>query len=200
MSQPILSICICTIPERKKLCDELVADFQGQRKNLNLTKDDVEIVTAEDTPDLKTGYRQMNIGEKSNELFTKSNGRNKVRFDDDDLPHPHYIERILAAIEKSNADIITFNIAHYLEGNFQKTFVVNTKEERDTSLKNGIYKINRIFFHLMPHKAELAAQCKFPSTNWQEDMAYTEQLKKLIKTEHHIDETLYSYFQIPKQH
>ncbi len=197
MSQPLLSILICTIPKRKKLFNELIDELKRQRNELNLTSEEVEILVC----DSEASDGTINsIGRKSNSLFHDASGEYKCRFDDDDAPHLNYLFSIINAIKVSHADIITFNIAHYLQGNFEKTFFVNTKDEQDTSKINGIYRINRVFFHLMPHKKELADKIRFPETNWQEDMAYTELLKPLIKTEHHIDESLYNYYQIPKQH
>lgn len=179
-----LSILICTLPERKIMFDHLVEEFNRQIEELGL-EGQVQIL---DDP---TPRGEIRVGGKRNALKFRAGGEYVVWFDDDDYPSVNYLRRIFEVIH-SGVDIITLDMNFFVNGKFKKKYVINCfGGEIETPDK---YIIDRIFFHLCPHKKAISDKILFSNKNFQEDADYSELLKPLIKTEKHIHEPIYNYY------
>ncbi len=133
----------------------------------------------------------VRVGGKRNSLKARASGEYICFMDDDDYPSTSYLRRIFEVIH-SGVDIITMDMNFFINGKFHKIYVINRfGGEVETPTK---YIIDRIFFHLCPHKKDISDKILFSNKNFQEDADYSELLKPFIKTEKHIHEPLYNYY------
>lgn len=177
----LLSVLIPTLVERR-----VKFNFIYNRLNVLLEKnsfnDLVEIIVLEDN-------REKSTGEKRNILKENCIGKYICYIDDDDDISDDYFTLIIDAINKSDADVITFKLHQ------------QTDEKND-----GVIRFNKYLgqgnlgdirlmppTHLCPHKKILADKIKFPHINFMEDTEYMNLLDKLTVTEQYIDEILYFY-------
>lgn len=123
MSEVLLSICIPTVPPRKKYLNRLLFELQNQILKNNL-KDKIEILVYLDD-------FELSVGEKQNFLIKKSVGKFCVIIDDDDMVHKDYCKLICEEIEKNpNVD----QIAHYhryYHNNNKKYLRIKVSKEND---------------------------------------------------------------------
>ncbi len=194
MENILLSICICTLPERKKSLEKLIYELTRQIKAVN-SDYSFQIIT-DDTPKGK-----LNIGPKREKLKRAALGKYILFIDDDDFISADYIMLLLEAM-KSDADIITFNLRKFIDGKFHSTLIVNRFMGCDLWDTKWIYEknetntflVDQLFYHLCAVKKELADQVTFIDANVAEDKFYSDALIPLIKTEHHIDKEIYYYY------
>ena len=179
-----LSILICTIPERAVMFNHLKEELERQVLELGL--DGQVKILSDDTP-----RGEKLVGDKRNDLKAIATGEYICYMDDDDYPSTNYLRRIFEVIH-SGVDIITLDMNYFINGKFKKVYVINRWQgEVETADK---YIIDRIFYHLCPHKKSIADKVMFSPKNFQEDADYSESLKPLLKTEKHIHEPIYNYY------
>ncbi len=135
----------------------------------------------------------ISIGYKRNRLKDKASGKYICYFDDDDLPTENYLFEIITAINSGyDFDIITFDLNYYVNSVFKWKYIVGLSVGEKQI--DQLYFIDRIFFHLCPHKRELVKEIYFPDYNFQEDVAYSDKLKTVVKIEHRVNKPLYNYY------
>lgn len=177
----ILSVLIPSLKERESSFNLIVDRLNGLIKKDNF-EDKVEIIPLIDN-------REKTTGEKRNILKDKANGKYICFVDDDDDVSDDYFTEILKAIEFSGADIITFHLNKYIDGQFEYQCLFS-KFMAQGYLENYIIMLP---FHLCPHKKELADKINFPHKCFMEDSEYAVDLDKITKTEFHIQKVLYVY-------
>lgn len=132
--------------------------------------------------------RHMPTGTKRNLLIKGSVGEYFVQIDNDDLVPAYYVDELMKAID-SNPDVITF-IGH---------MTTNGKDRRDFTIKlgsryeerNGHYY--RFCNHLCCYKRSVVEHVKFPDIWVQEDYQWALKVQRLLKTEVHINKSMYVY-------
>lgn len=151
----------------------------------------------------------LTFGSKRNSLLKIAAGDFVVCFDDDDTPHPEYLERILPECV-DGVDVIGFKVACYgyaqTNGKFDPSIMqpadVSTKYDGWYNDRNG-FKYVRCPHHIVPVRKEHAlAIGGFLPMHHGEDHEYSLRLRDsgLLKTEVYIDEFLYEYkFNAKKQ-
>lgn len=168
--KPVLSILICTMPQRELLFKRLEAKLLPQ-----LTSS-VECIVHKDNGDIS-------IGEKREKLKHEAKGEYIVYIDDDDLISRHYVRNILSTINtpyKLKPDAIGIKGIYTMDGKERKRLYCSSIYKHWTDAGNKVY---RPLNHLTPVKTELALQAPFPSIYYGEDRFYSEALKKLVVTE-----------------
>lgn len=179
----ILSILICTLPERaeklNRLLDILASQLTGE----------VEILT-------DNKGRHITTGEKRNHLLRNANGIYSVFIDDDDIVSHDYIGKILQA-SRHNPDCITFRGWMTTNGSNRVNFVLRLGEKYEE--RNGMYY--RFPNHITPIKTQIARQVVFENITHGEDYKWALQIndRNLLKTEFFIDSELYHYDFITKK-
>lgn len=173
----ILSILICTLPERAEKLKRLLAILRPQMTA------DVEILTND-------MGRNVTTGEKRNLLLRNANGLYSVFIDDDDIVSHDYVAKILQAA-KLNPDCITFRGYMTTNGFNRVNFVLRLGEKYEE--RNGMYF--RFPNHITPIKTEIGRQVAFENITIGEDYKWALQIKdrNLLKTEFYIDSELYHY-------
>ena len=176
----ILSILICTMPERKKVFNEL----------LDILKPQTQIDTVEVLSDDGDGE----VGAKRKRLLEKSSGEYVCFVDDDDRVADYYVSHILDAIQNNNRpDCIGINGQLVVDGKNTWTF--------RHSITVGRWckdKVAKIYFrtpnHLNPIKREYAMKTMFPANlSWGEDRVYSDNIRQYLKTEYFLEAILYYY-------
>jgi glycosyltransferase involved in cell wall biosynthesis len=184
----ILSILVCTLPERKEIWQKLFIYLQAicpiEAKNAT-----VEIIYNE-------WDRTKTTGEKRNELIAAAKGKYIVFLDDDDWVPEYYITEILKAAE-SEPDVITFNGYMTTDGAQRVDFKLRLGEKYEA--RGGIYY--RFPNHIVPMKRELVKDVKFEHITLGEDYKWAKQINDLglLKTEEVIDKDMYHYQFISKK-
>ena len=173
----ILSILICTLPERAEKLKRLLDILRPQ-----LTCE-VQILTDD-------RGRHITTGQKRNDLLHKAIGIYSVFVDDDDIVSHDYVAKILKAASH-NPDCITFKGWMTTNGYSRVNFVLRLGEKYEE--RNGIYY--RFPNHIVPIKTQIGRQVAFENITHGEDYKWALQIKdrNLIKTEYHIDSELYHY-------
>jgi glycosyltransferase involved in cell wall biosynthesis len=179
-----LSILICTIPEREIMFNHLKEELERQVAELGL-ENHIEILSD------NTAKGEMFVGEKRNVLKALASGEYICFMDDDDYPSLTYLRRIFEVIHK-DVDIITIDMNYFVNGKFKKKYVIN-RWQGEIEMPDK-YIIDRIFYHLCPHKKLISDKVLFSKKNFQEDADYSYEIKPLLKTEFHIDEPIYNYY------
>lgn len=135
------------------------------------------------------------IGQKRNELLQEGCKRAEyvAFFDDDDMPADNYISELLKGIE-TGADCCSLRGVMLTNGENPELFEHSIKYNAWKTTNNPI-KYERYPNHLNCIKSSIAKQFKYPEVDHGEDKAFSDQLHKsgLIKTEHFINNIIYTY-------
>lgn len=205
-----LSILIATMPSREEALADLlkwlgvdhtiVEWYPHELGSLERRSDEahgVEVLTYK-TPPYDKKDEGLSYGGKRNVLMAAAKGDYVAFFDDDDQPHPKYIDRILTAIEQ-RPDVVGFKVACYGYANDCKSPEI--MEPADVSIRyngwandqNG-FKYVRFPHHLAPTKREHAMAIGYRGHRGEDhDYSMRMQASGRLKTEVHIDEFLYIY-------
>jgi len=153
----------------------------------------VQSLFAQSTEDTEilvlTDNRRRTIGQKRNDLLALAQGDYVCFVDDDDAVAEDYVAALTAGI-RTGADAITFDVSVSLNGSqpFPQVF------SKDFPKRRNLHDVwERWPNHLCPVRTDLARKVGFPAWRVGEDADYAERLRPLLKTEHHIDRTLYHY-------
>lgn len=172
-----LSILTPTIPSREKQLKALSEKLAKQIGDLP-----VEHLILSDN-------RKRSIGEKRQSLVDIANGEYIAFCDDDDDVSPDYVSELLKAIE-TRADVITFN---------QKAIYNGLQSEVHFGIKNQDGQFNpggitlRGPWHVCAWNRQKVKGCVFGFSNYGEDLVWSHQARKRIKTGHYINKVLHTY-------
>lgn len=127
-------------------------------------------------------------------MMARVNTSHMVFHDDDDLPGPNYLQRMLEGVEK-DADCCSLHGIITTDGANPKHFYHSIQHKEMFERDNVYYRPPN---HINCIKTELAKQCVFPDWQRSEDSNFCFQLvhKGLLKTEHVIDEVIYNYLYV----
>jgi glycosyltransferase involved in cell wall biosynthesis len=175
-SEPILSILICTLQERKpEFLNRILSILKPQ-----LIGRDVEIV-------ILTDNGEMPIGTKRNVSLDFSNGKYVCFVDDDDIVSDAYVDLILSKANE-NSDVIVFNGIVTTNGWDIKLGRQGIEYEYG-EIDNVYYRLPN---HLAIHKKETMIE-RFLDIRTGEDDEWAQRRLKEIKTQSRIDELVYHY-------
>lgn len=176
----ILSVLICTIPERSHHLNSIMTQLSAQNQ------DGVEIIVDNRDKGVPTGT-------KRNELIRKATGEYVCFVDDDDDITHDYISSILEAA-KQNPDCITFEGWMTTNGLHRVHWIIKLGEKYEARTDpDGVTRYYRFPNHLVPIRRSIASQVQFPGI-WQgEDYQWAVKLQPLLKTSVHIPKLMYHY-------
>lgn len=206
----ILSILVATMPSRMKdlaklienlgITDDSFVSFDHGYGTVSRWSDHVRKVevVAYLTPPYNKVDEALSYGGKRNALMELARGEYVAFVDDDDAPHPEYIDKILKALE-TKPDVVGFKVACY--GYAHGCTRPDIMEPADVSIRyngwanhvNGFTYV-RYPHHLAPTKKEHAMAIGYRG-HYGEDHDYSVRMQAagLLKTEVYIDEWMYTY-------
>lgn len=196
MTKRLLSVLICTLPERKNSFDKLINELYRQRGLIPNGEELIQIAFDD------TLRGEIKIGGKRNKLVRLADGRYVLFIDDDDMIRENFLQLIIEGCY-SGKDIITFAFDYYVDWKYLKTMVMNRflPDGNDHCSKHWAINYNpshrfKIMghYHLCAVKKELADQVKFIDENNMEDVTYSNALIPLIQTEFHVEHTLLNVY------
>lgn len=140
--------------------------------------------------------RSMSIGTKRNELINLADGDYIMFLDCDDIVHWRYMDRIMEGIAK-DVDVVTF-CGQMTTRQRPGSHVISTVDfviKLGEAYEERGGKYYRWPNHLTCMKRSLIQHVKFPDKKVGEDYQWSKMIhdKLLLKTEHHIQEKLYTY-------
>ena len=202
MNQPLLSILICTLPERKKSFAALYAELLSQDAEL-CRQNIIKHSTIELISDAKD-RGEATIGTKRNWLKESARSKYIMYLDDDDEISKNFLHLIVEGC-MTGKDIITYDFNYFVDGKYLRTMMMNRfwgkdrpQGENDHCSKHWAttynpthrFTIAESHYHLCAVKKELADQVQFIDANNAEDVEYSKALIPLIQSEYHIEHTL----------
>lgn len=145
--------------------------------------------------------RARSVGLKRQACLDSARGEYIAFVDDDDKISSDYVSQILAAIEATHADVITFDQRAVVNG---ESAIVNFDLTNGDNPFTGIPqspapnpqhlpRIKRGAWHVNVWKRELVKDCIFPDSSYGEDLVWSLQARQRVKTHHHIDAVLHEY-------
>ena len=181
----ILSILICTVPERKEMFTALYKDLYTQSFGLP-----VEIIPSPES------LNAALIGTKRNRLLNQANGEYVCFVDDDDTVSSTYVKDILKALELK-PDCVSLRGVITWDGGNPELFEHSIKYSDWVTTTSDI-KYLRPPNHLNTIKSSIAKQFKFLEINHGEDKDWSLQIRDsgLLKKEVFIERVLYHYLYI----
>lgn len=185
MSEPLLSILICTLPKREYMFRELVVFLSSQV--IDFDEGAIEILFDDSEVD--------SIGEKRNRLMGRAKGKWLCAIDDDDKVSSNYIKLLLEATE-SDCDCASLKGEITIDGGIPEIFEHSIKyNEWKTNPKGSDIRHERFPNHLNLVKASIAKQFQFPEKNFSEDFDWSTELHNsgLLRIEHYIPDVIYFY-------
>lgn len=184
-TQIALSILVPSVHTRRgtfgpKIQEQLFGQWEALPEQ---DRDRVEILMLTDT-------KSMMLGHKRNVMVDLAQGRYVQFVDDDDRLEPDMIKSVLAAIDESGADVITFLVSVSMDGHAPKICRYSIKYDADYNTRTEYHRLPN---HICVVRRAIAERCSFPNLLYKEDEGYSKLLKPLLKTEHQIDRVLYHY-------
>lgn len=179
----LLSILICTLPERSYQLNRLMGILLPQS-----IERDMEILI-DDRP------RNITTGQKRNDLIVKAQGDYIAFVDDDDSVTNDYVYWLLNGISKG-VDVVTFCGYMTTNGGAKVNWIIKLGEKYEARKDpDQITRYYRFPNHLSCMKKSLIAHVKFPNIWSGEDFEWAKKINDLglLKTEVHIDKQLYHY-------
>lgn len=193
MSEPLLTICIATVPERsacfRNLFDMLHRQCGG---------DTVEILV-DGRP-----RGELSIGAKRQQMNEQARGEYVVHIDDDDWLPSDYVEQVVAALESSPDCVGHYELVEGLAKAPQLSIWTNKAPAWLDGPKAKPYGVAyvRTPFHKTPMRREIALQIGIRDMRFAEDHDFSKRLKesRLIRSEVFIPRVLYFYRYVHQDH
>jgi glycosyltransferase involved in cell wall biosynthesis len=182
---PLLSILICTLPDRASTFFPKVLDQLRPQYAHNAA---VELLYLGDN-------KTMTVGEKRNWLVRMAKGEYVVFVDDDDRVAPDYVATLLGGITLQQdkgirPDVVCFHAEIRINGGAPAPVYYAAKFGRD---QNPPGKYLRIPNHLMCVRRALALETPYAHVSRGEDADYARRLLPKLAIEHLLPKTLYYY-------
>lgn len=191
---PVLSVCVCSLENRKQLSHDLFVNLAAQASSLN-----VEVLIAHDNGEDTSGA-------KRHALSVTSRGKYIAFVDDDDLVSEDYLGKLVAGCN-SNAHAITFNVLVHNPKNtaaFTRVNIHTFNIAHDVK-PQGIHndpKLGTVMLvgmwpsHLCAWRRDIQRKIAYdPKMNCKDDAAWIEPLiaSGVSKSEYRIPTILYTY-------
>lgn len=185
----MLSILICTIPERRKKFKKLYSNLCVQVQYCRQTHQTLGAVELIWQNSKKFTHGGLSIGEKRQGGLDLAVSKYVCYLDDDEDISPDYIETLLRLCNEGK-DVCTFRSLSKLANNWALV---------DMRLGNPTEQINpntitlRPPWHVCPVKREYAQLYKFTDSNYGEDWQWFERVLTHCQTDAHTDKIIHSY-------
>lgn len=187
MSQPILSILIPTIPERKQLFQDLLLKLYAQRDKQRTYGHHVEILWNRSKKFRDGG---QSIGAKRQSLLNIAEGKYLAFLDDDEEIAGNYLWTLIELCLQDK-DVCTFKSFIQLDNYWG---IVNMRLRYQNEQMHDEGETHRSPWHMCAIRSSIARQHKFnPDLNYGEDHDWVSRVLNDVRTEAHSDKIVHSY-------
>ena len=194
----LLSILICSIPQRKEQLNLLLGELEKQVNEIGCNiNEDIEIIVRDDQHEFFNKKQILNVGEKRNLLLESSSGKFVCFIDDDDCISPNYLKLIIEAIKNNpKIDCIGFLQDYLVDGKEQmggRKVCISLKYDKWDLNIDGCLAV-RTPHHLTPIKRQICIDAGgYKNLDKAEDFEFSNRVYPFLKNEYFIDETIYYY-------
>lgn len=180
-NDPLLSIMIPTLPERKPMLLDLLTEITNQVIDTDVC---VEVLVASDN-------KEYSCGHKREYMTSLAQGIYGWHIDDDDMIAPGALRQVIDAAGH-NPDVIGLKGIMTTDGGHPRLFE-HSLSHKSYYEKDGVYY--RYPNHITPMKLDLMRQVPFPDKNNVEDDEWAKPMHErgLLKTEVKVTEPIYLY-------
>lgn len=181
-SNPILTILIPTLPDRKEFLERLMMKIQDQ------ATDEIEVLIDDDT--------EATTGAKRNRLIDQCKTEWAVFIDDDDLIADDYIRKHLKILkENPKVDAIGFKGKITTNGRNPYDFIHKFGYDYVEDQSSGKMVYLRPINHINVIRTDISRKVRYPDLSFCEDYDFCLRLSQsdLIKDHEFIDEFMYYY-------
>ena len=189
MSKYLLAILVPTTPDRRKEYSKLRDEFNRQRIKYGL----IEKVSISYMEDDKT----MTLGEKRELMYKNSNGEYSIQWDSDDWISEDGLYKLVKALEENlEVDCVTFNeycLMNNVEYKSRHSIEYGGWEGDGNRLFEDGFHYHRTPFYKNVIKTSIAQSVPFKYIRFGEDHEFSNDLKPKLKTEIHLEESIYHY-------
>lgn len=183
----LISILICSIPERKEKRGFLLSELADQIDILPIEFGMLEVKIDDSKSFLNGG---LSIGEKRTNLVKQATGKYLFFLDDDDTIAPNYIETIMSLCLEDR-DVCTFRSFYKLVDYWGLVDMRLDYHVNDQANPN--YIIRRPPWHICPVRTEFAQLYDFEDVNNAEDFEWMRKVLTHCTTEAHTDKIIFQY-------
>ena len=182
-----LSILIPALESRKQMLAELMARLEPQAKAFGRQ---VEILVEQDDG-------QVPSGEKRNRLIRRSRGDYFAQLDDDDMVQKNYVASLIEGC-KTGADVVTFDLERLGKDRPREihAFSIHYRDRQRLPWGGVGMQAN----HLCAWRRDVGTAVSFPPIlGYNDDVFWYGPLMAsgLVKTEHRVEDVLYTYHYAP---
>ena len=174
MTDTLLSILICGLPDRNKKFFNLLENLNAQ---IIKQDDNVELLYLLDIGEKKSG---LTTGAKRNKLLDAAIGKYVCFVDDDDQISDNYVSLICNALKPNDVDCL--GIEGVMRGPTGVEAIFKHSIEHTTWHDDG-----KIYYrcpnHLNPVRSEIAKKVRFAEITFGEDADYSKRLLPHLSTE-----------------
>lgn len=138
---------------------------------------------------------EASIGEKRQDLLSRAKADYVSMFDDDDLPAPDYVSRVLDVIDGNDPpDVVGFRLRFFVDGLHRGEAVHSYGVHPFRSpVPRRWARFQRLPNHLNPVRREIALAVGYLPCDVGEDSDYARRLAELKPRETFVDAYLYDY-------
>lgn len=172
------TILIPTLGEREPLLRRLLAGLLPQ---VEATDGEVRIVALWNNGERPLSHIRQSLVEYADSEYMSF-------VDDDDLVPDYYVSKVLPLLD--GVDQVGWRMQCYWDGRELAPTFHSLRYGRWFEDASGYY---RDVTHLNPVRTDLALRADFRNTTPPEDVAWVDQMRTNIKTEHYIEECMYFY-------
>lgn len=178
----LFTVMILSIPSR---IEKYYLPLQ-EKLEKQITDGSVEILTLIDN-------KCMTIGEKRQALLGAARGKWMGFLDDDDMISDDYVSSLTEAMQKTPADVITFDQHCSVNGEeFMVNFKVGNPHEPWVP-GSGMRTIRRPPYHMCFWRSKITKNIPFRPSSYGEDLDWVMRMLPYVTSETHIDKVLHHY-------
>lgn len=186
----ILSVLICTTPERNEMFSKLFTNLHTQLEycqTFHKTLGKVEILVDDSIRFLDGG---LSVGKKREALLKRAEGKYVCYLDSDEGISPDYLETMLRLCYQGH-DICTFRAMVKLKEFWS---LVDMRLDYQTNDQiNPSYTVRRRPWHICAVRTKYAKKHSFPDVNNAEDFVWMERVLTHCVSEAHTERIIFEY-------
>ena len=186
---PVLSILMCSTPERKEMFDKLSDEVASQilyMEKTHPTLGKLEFLFDDSKRFLNGG---LSIGKKRDGLVQQASGKYLCFLDCDENIAPNYLETLVRLCQQDK-DVCTFK-ALFKDDNYWSVIDMSIYHADEEATPER--EVKRNLWQVCPIRSSIAKKHSFPDINYDEDTRWLEKVRVDVKSEAKTNAILLQY-------